>query len=188
MEVETTGYESETKRVIGVMRKAKIPYMITGALASSYYGLPRATTDLDLVVKLEKSSVGRFVEVARKAEFKIHEKEVLTMVEIGNRVIMETPEAYRVDLWLPRSKYDEVALSRRRREKIFGESMYICSPEDLILHKLKAGRRQDEEDVIGVLIRQCAKLDKKYLSSWAASLGVKKPLRRVIEQAKRASD
>ena len=166
------------------MREMKVPYMITGALASGYYGLPRFTADLDLVAKIEKSEVGHFVRCARKTGFEIDEREALTGIEIGNRIIMRTPEAYRIDLWLPRSEHDEIALSRRRRVRIFNESAYICSPEDLILQKLRAGREQDESDAVGVLIRQAGKLDEKYLASWASGLGIERALERAVRRAK----
>lgn len=185
MEGETVGYEAEVKRALRLMRKAKVQYMITGALASGYYGLPRSTADLDLVVKPGKSDIGRLVGAARKAGFEVDEREVLTGVEIGNRIVMQSSETFRVDLWLPRSEYDEIALSRRCRKRIFNELAYICSPEDLILQKLRAGRRQDEDDVVGVLIRQSGKLDERYLSTWASSLGVERALKRVMERVKR---
>ena len=159
--------------------------MITGALASGYYGLPRATVDLDVVVKLGKPDISRLVKSARKAGFEVNEREALAGVEVGNRIIVRSSKAYRIDLWLLRSEYDEIAFARKCGARIFNESTYICSPEDLILQKLRAGRTQDEDDVVGVLIRQAGKLDEKYLASWASSLGVERALKRVVERAKR---
>lgn len=167
------------------MRMAKIPYMITGALASGYYGLPRSTVDLDVVVRLEESDINRLVEAAQKTSFEINKHGALAGMRIENRIVMRSPKAYRIDLWLLRSKYDEMAFARRRRVRIFGESAYICSPEDLVLQKLRVGRVQDEDDIVGVLIRQAGKLNKKYLTSWAPSLGVEQVLERVIARAKR---
>ena len=37
-------------RIVAAFDDAGIPYMLTGSFASSYYGTPRATQDLDFVV------------------------------------------------------------------------------------------------------------------------------------------
>lgn len=159
--------------------------MITGALASSYYGLPQSTVDLDLVVNLGKSDIGRLVWAARKGGFEVNEQEPVAGVENGERIVMQSSETFRVDLWLPRSEYDEIAFSRRCRRRIFNELAYICSPEDLVFQKLRAGRRQDEDDVVGVLIRQSGRLDWRYPNTWASNLGVERALKSVMKRAKR---
>ena len=45
------------KKVIQVLNKIDISYMLTGSLASSIQGEPRSTHDIDLVVYIPKSSI-----------------------------------------------------------------------------------------------------------------------------------
>ena len=40
------------RRIVNSLNAAELDYMFTGALAASYYGTPRTTTDVDVVVKV----------------------------------------------------------------------------------------------------------------------------------------
>ena len=48
--------EEIAKRVVTALEDNGVPYMLTGALAVNYYGRPRLTHDIDVIVemKLEK--------------------------------------------------------------------------------------------------------------------------------------
>ena len=41
--------------VVGALEELEIPFMLTGSLAASYHGSPRATQDVDLVVDADAS-------------------------------------------------------------------------------------------------------------------------------------
>jgi hypothetical protein len=167
-----TGYEEVCRRIVGVLTQAKVPYMIVGGLASSYYGCPRATYDLDLAVELEEGSVRRLLRLAGRAGFRFHEREVLLLARTGNRFVMESPERYRVDFRLAKTPLEREMLARRRRTRIFGMPVWVCRPEDLILEKLRSARPRDLEDVQAVLARQSDELDGEYLKRRAAELGL----------------
>lgn len=175
-------YEGVTKRIIRVLKATKIQYMIVGGLAANYYGCPRATYDLDLVVKLGVAEAKKLVDLAKKARFRVHEQEVLMLIKAGNRFVMESWEKYRVDFWLVRTAFDRTAFERRHRVNIFGVQAWISSPEDVILQKLCTARSRDLEDVQAILIRQRGKLDKRYLGRWASELGVTHLLEDFIKQ------
>lgn len=46
-------------RIVEVLDRAGIPYMLTGSLASSLQGAPRATHDIDLVVDVSVEHASR---------------------------------------------------------------------------------------------------------------------------------
>ena len=77
-----------------------------------------------------------------------------------------------VDLMLPKDDHDQACLTRRRQYTLGPLSLWIISPEDFVLHKLKAGRAQDFIDVLSVLQRQTASLDRAYITDWANQLGI----------------
>ena len=68
-----------------------------------------------------------------------------------------------VDLMLPKDDHDQACLARRCQYEPGKLSLWIISPEDFVLHKLKAGRAQDFIDVLSVLQRQAESLDRSYL-------------------------
>ena len=176
-------YEEVTKRMVRVLKDAKIPYMITGGLAANYYGCPRATYDLDLVVELDEASAERLVELASRARFRLHEKEVLALTKAGNRFVMESWEKYRIDFWLIKTAFDREVFERRWRARIFGVPVWISTPEDLILQKLRSARPRDLEDVQAILIRHSGKLDEGYLKQKAAELDLTRILKEQARQA-----
>ena len=65
----------------------------------------------------------------------------------------------------------------------------LSSPEDVVLHKLLWYRRGHEvserqwRDVIGVLRIQGDALDRQYMETWAADLGIADLLRRAIDES-----
>ena len=48
------------KRVLEVLDRLEIPYLVGGSLASSAYGIPRATMDADLVADVRLDQVAEF--------------------------------------------------------------------------------------------------------------------------------
>jgi len=42
------------KLVVNKLEKLKTPYMLTGGLAVSFWGLPRATHDIDIIIEAKK--------------------------------------------------------------------------------------------------------------------------------------
>jgi len=173
-----------TKKTLRALGEAKVPYMIVGGLAANYYGFPRATIDIDLAVRLEGEGVDRLIKAVKKAGFDISEPEVEKIVKVGDRFVMIHPRSrHRVDFWLAKTDYEREALERRHRVQIFGVRTWACSPEDLILTKLDAGRGKDLDDALGVLHRQKGKLDLKYLKLQAERLGVSRSLSELQEKA-----
>ncbi|MBD3206251.1 hypothetical protein GF319_07900 [Candidatus Bathyarchaeota archaeon] len=47
------------KRLIKELNKSQQDYMFTGALAVSYYGRPRTTTDIDIIIQTRTEDISR---------------------------------------------------------------------------------------------------------------------------------
>jgi hypothetical protein len=63
--------------------------------------------------------------------------------------------------------YEAQAIRRAVRVEVAGELVPFATGEDLLLHKLFAGRRRDLEDARGVVRRKGPELDWAYLERWA---------------------
>lgn len=69
---------------------------------------------------------------------------------------------------LPKDDHDQACLARRRQYELGKLSLWIISPEDLVIHKLKAWRAQDFIDVLSVLQLQAESLDRSYITNWVS--------------------
>lgn len=52
--------------ILSLVSAAGIPYMITGSLASTFYGRPRTTQDIDLVIEADAKRLDAFVTAVRQ--------------------------------------------------------------------------------------------------------------------------
>ena len=76
-----------------------------------------------------------------------------------------------MDITLPKDIHDQDVLKRKILKKIGSLELYIATPEDIILMKIKAGREKDLPDALAIFIKQQKNLDIDYLRSWAKKLG-----------------
>jgi len=103
---------------------------------------------------------------------------------------IDTRSALKVDFWLPKpTPFDQQMLQRRVRATLFGESAWVATAEDVILHKLFWNRITPSErqlgDAAGVVAVQAAALDELYLKKWATDLGVVEDLNRLLSDGTR---
>jgi hypothetical protein len=73
-----------------------------------------------------------------------------------------------VDLIFSTTPYEAEAIARAVRVSVAGADVPFSTAEDLIVHKLFAGRPRDLEDVAGVIRRKGSDLDWGYLAEWVA--------------------
>jgi predicted nucleotidyltransferase len=83
----------------------------------------------------------------------------------------EDDTGIRVDFIFSTTPYEAQAIERAERVDVRGQKVPFATAEDLVLHKLFAGRPRDLEDVRGVVRRKGARLDWSYLEQWAREFG-----------------
>jgi hypothetical protein len=153
--------------------------MVVGGLSAAYYGIPRATFDIDLVVAMELSNLRSLVKILHREGFDLTYADATLLLKVSNMLQATTPRGLRLDIWLIKSEHDRVAFERRRRATLWGRhKVWLAAPEDVVLSKLIAGRARDLEDVIGVLEEQKGRLDWTYVNSWAKRLELSAALER----------
>jgi len=167
------------------LNRADISYYLTGSMASNYWGIPRTTHDLDFVIQLPPSAVGRIV-AAFSPDYFMDEASVRAAYQPPHQFnAIDTRSALKVDFWLPKAApFDREMLQRRVRLTLLGEPAWITTPEDCILHKLLWHRITPSDrqlgDAAGVVAVQGEKLDRAYLQRWAETLGVSKELSELL--------
>jgi hypothetical protein len=181
-------------KVAQVLEDLHVPYFVGGSLASSNYGIPRTTQDVDLIADLRPQHVASLV-TALSAEFYAEADAIRAAIRSrASFNLIHLPTLYKVDIFVTRADaWAREEMARRRAEQIdVGEevvTLHFCSPEDAILHKLEwyraGGRVSDRQwsDVLGVLKVQTATLDVAYLRHWAADLGLSELLEQALRDA-----
>jgi hypothetical protein len=152
-------------------------YYLTGSMASNYWGIPRSTHDLDFVVQIPAPAVRSLVDEF-SGDYYIDEGAVVAATRPPHQFnAIDTRSALKVDFWLAQeTPFDLEMLRRRFRSTLFGETAWIATAEDVILHKLAWNAMTPSErqltDAAGVVRVQRGKLDEGYLKKWAEYLGV----------------
>jgi Nucleotidyl transferase of unknown function (DUF2204) len=158
-------FESLLERIALTLEQARIPYMIIGGQAVLLYGEPRLTKDIDVTLGIDLTRLSELVAVAKSIGLN-----PLADPEEFTRKTMVLPcsdpsTGIRVDFILSFSPYENTALGRARPIKIGNAEVVFVSLEDLVIHKILAGRPRDLEDVRHVLIRN-PKADLVYIREW----------------------
>jgi hypothetical protein len=167
--------------VLGRLNTAGVDYMLTGSMASNYWGIPRTTHDLDFVLVMKPDQVDQLVS-AFDAGFFIQPESVRSAFRPPFQFnVLDEQSALKADFWLLRENaFEAAAFGRRLRVTLFGLSAWIATAEDVILHKLYWNTITPSErqlgDAAGVWAVQSDSLDAIYLRRWATSLNVQRQL------------
>src|SRR2546430_1999491 len=137
-----------------------ISYMLTGSMASNAWGIPRTTHDLDFVIQLPPSQVHGFVAAFAASEYFIDELSVHAAYQPPHQFnVIHVPSALKADFWLLAPvPFEREMFARRIKDIWFGETMWLATAEDVVLHKLYWNRMSPSDrqinDIVGVVTVQ----------------------------------
>jgi hypothetical protein len=151
-----------------------VDHMLTGAFASSVYGIPRSTKDVDVVLSLAGADpIGRVA--ARLSPIVQFDDQVqFDTLTWGRRLIgtARQNEPLKIELF---ELFDDPFVLEQfsRKKRIFATSLaretWLPTPEDVIVQKLRWGRNKDLDDARDILAVQGPEtLDMAYIESWCA--------------------
>ncbi len=142
-----------------------LPYMLTGSMASNFWGIPRTTHDLDFVLAFEEDRVTAIVSEF-EADYDLDAASVRSAFRKHHMFnAIDRRSALKVDFWmLRRVPFEENMFARRLRVTLFGEPAWIATAEDTLLHKLYWDRITPSErqlgDAAGIVAVQGAELNR----------------------------
>ena len=170
-----------------------IRYVVGGSLASSVYGIPRATQDVDLVADIRFSHIDA-ITAALTGEFYVDADMIRDAIQRrASFNVVHLATMFKADVFILQGdswSREEMKRARAEQLEVAEGKVTICfaSPEDTLLHKLvwyKLGNQiadRQWNDVLGVLRVQGDALDYDYLIKWADLLDVSDLLRRARQQ------
>ena len=165
--------------LVDALDSLALPYMIVGSHASIYYGEPRFTQDVDVVIGLTPSALPRFLERFPRGEFYVSEDAARdALASHGQFNIIHGASGVKIDVFIGKDTDDDrLRFERRQRLPLVpGREAYFARPEDVILYKLlyftEGGSDRHLRDIAGMVAVSGPHLDVQYVSQWARRLGV----------------
>jgi hypothetical protein len=178
------------RHLVDVLERLGAPYMIGGSQASMYYGDPRATRDIDVVVELRAEHLPEFLSGFPPGEYYADEPAASEAVRAAHQFnIIHPTSGFKIDVYVnPDTPYDRARLARRQRLPLLpGIDAWFARPEDVILYKLlyhqQVESRGHLSDVLGIIRVSGPELDEAYIRHWADQIGVRSLWDRVRKQA-----
>lgn len=164
--------EKLLRRIAQSLDKEKIPYMVIGGQAVLLYGTPRLTRDIDITLGVDTDCFLTIEKICKRLRLKILPKNPQHFVR-DTKVLPaeETRSKIRVDFIFSFTPYERQAMKRTKKVRLQGYPVKFASPEDVIIHKVFAGRPVDLEDVKNILLKLKTRLDITYIKRWLSKFG-----------------
>lgn len=157
--------------IAGVSRGLEVrgvPFMLIGGQAVLLHGEPRLTQDIDVSLGVASDRLPAIMDAAAAAGLRALPAEPESFVEETFVLPCGEPgTGLRVDFIFSTTPYEAQAIDRAVDVEIRDLLVPFAAAEDLILHKLFAGRPRDLEDAAGVVRRKGDEIDWDYVLRWA---------------------
>lgn len=140
--------------------------MIIGGQAVLLYGEPRLTRDIDITLGVHIDHLDTLLDMTRHLGFTLLTQDVTTFVR-QTMVLPSLDEAtgIRIDFIFSFTPYEAQAIKRAKKVRILDQDVRFASVEDLIIHKIFAGRPRDIEDVRSIVLKNKT-IDVPYIEAW----------------------
>jgi hypothetical protein len=175
--------------VTRILTAIGIRFFVSGSIASSLYGEPRSTNDIDIVADISEGDAEAIVN-AFAADYYIDEHDVRNAIHRASSFnIVHNETVQKVDIFVAgQDPHTQEELERVQSVSLEdGQSIPLASREDLILQKLlwfdRGNRVSDRQwrDVLGLL--KGADPDVPYMNGWARQFGISELLTRALSES-----
>jgi hypothetical protein len=174
--------EDALARLLSLLESSHVPFMLTGSIASTAHGVPRATTDLDVVIDPSAPELDALLLALTEGGWRIDGGQARARREVVRRshfVVVDDATSWKVDLVIRKERPFSIAeFERRERVEVLGVPAWVASAEDIIVSKLEwskqatdiTQRSRQRRDVAGVVASRGAELDRTYVEHWVEAL------------------
>lgn len=131
-----------------------------------YYGEPRLTKDIDITLGITVEEIAQVLKIIKSLKLRTITKQPLVFARRTMILpVQDKITGIRIDFIFSFSTYERQAIKNANTMKIGGVAVKIASLEDVIVHKIIAGRARDIDDVMALLFKN-PKFNKRYIVRW----------------------
>ena len=166
--------EELATRVIKACESEGVHHMVTGAFAYNFYGIPRSTNDVDLVIDVSGATPIDQIIARLEPEIRFAAQVQFDTLTWGRRHVgyPNGQTALQVELFeLFDDSFVQNQFQRRRRLSLplLGIDTWLPTAEDIVVQKIRWGRAKDLEDARDILaVQGIETLDMEYVETWCA--------------------
>jgi hypothetical protein len=163
------------------LNRAGVRYVIGGSVAAIFYGEPRFTQDVDLVVFLNEPTIRQLPEIFPPKDFYLPPANVVTAEaareQRGQFNIIHLETMFKADIYpTGRDEFNAWAFRNKRPVEYEGETLMLAPPEYVIVRKLEyfreGGSDKHLRDIRGILNVSGQQINQADLKEWIQLRGV----------------
>jgi hypothetical protein len=158
------------------LESSGIEYMITGSVAATFYGEPRLTYDIDMVIMLRIGEIRRFVELFPDSDFYCPPEEIIR-IELMRKTfshfnLIHHDSGYKADVYpMTGDQLHKWGFQARRRITIDNTlQIWLAPPEYVIVRKLQyfkeGGSQKHLSDIRKMLDTDETVIDHAEIERW----------------------
>lgn len=168
------------KRLISILNRLRIAYAFTGAFAVSYYGHPRISADIDILIENDRDKLIKLLSRLQASGYDATERDIQKAIEECSHfpVFHKERTFPYFDFKVACVRDDVSAIQKSIVKDYHGARCRIVTVEDLIVKKLEWN---DLNDVEVMLVRHKG-IDMKKLKEEAREKSVYEKLQKLLKK------
>lgn len=166
--------------VVTTFERLRVPYLVTGSMASMAYGEPRLTNDIDVVAELREAQIPGLLAAFPSEAFYLSEEAIREAIRSQGQFNMIHPgSGLKVDVIVRKdTPFDRSRFARARTLRpVETYEAVFASAEDVIIKKMEfyraGGSDKHLRDIAGMLKISGQEIDETYVVTWADRLGLR---------------
>ena len=165
-------FEETIIKIANFLSDLSIPYMIIGGQAVLLYGEPRLTRDIDITLGIDIDKLELILKNLLLYNLKPLPENPSEFVNKTYVLPAEDSDLnIRVDFIFTQTPYERQAINRANKVIIKDKVINFASVEDLLVHKIFAGRARDIEDARIIYLKN-PDINIKYIEKWLKEFDV----------------
>lgn len=150
-------------KISNSLQKHNITYMVIGGQAVLIYGEARLTNDIDITLGVSIEELPKMLIIISQLKLNILVDNVENFVKKTMVLpVKDVKSGIRIDFIFSFSSYERQAIKRAKSIKFGKSAVKFASLEDIVVHKIIAGRTRDIEDIKSIILKH-PKYDQKYI-------------------------